>query len=329
MTHNYGEDMNKLILVLFLIPTITLAEGIWEQRSPVPLPHSEFAVAEVDGEIYVMGGYPSSQVTQRTVQIYNIKNDSWRMGPELPFPTNHGAASVVDGVIYLIGGGTGSSRSPGGVGLRDTVYALNPSVGKWESKSPMPTIRRALASAVLDGKIYVAGGQPAQENDFAVYDPANDSWETLPGLPSKTNHMIAGAMNGKIHVFGGRREGTHESELIADNQIYDPATRKWELGPPLPEPRSGNNGVLAYGCFHVWGGEGGGEAHDQMFADHDVYDPVKRAWISLADMPLPIHGVTGAAFVDGMIFSPGGGDKVGGRSGTHLNQVFVPEIKCE
>jgi N-acetylneuraminic acid mutarotase len=321
--------MNKFILMFLIIPAITLAEGTWEQRAPAPLAHSEFAVAEVNGEIYLMGGYPSTQVTQRSVQIYNVKNDNWRMGPDLPLPTNHGAASVVDGVIYLIGGGTGSSRSPGGVGLRDTVYAYDPLVGKWESKSPMPTVRRAIASAVLDGKIYVAGGQPARENDFAAYDPATDSWETLPGLPSTTNHMIAGAVAGNIHVFGGRVEGTHKSELIADNQIYDPVTRKWELGPPLPKPRSGNNGVLAYGCFHVWGGEGGGENHDQMFADHDVYDPVKKAWISLADMPKPIHGVTGAAFVNGMIFSPGGGDKVGGVSGTHLNQVYKPEIKCE
>jgi N-acetylneuraminic acid mutarotase len=321
--------MNKIILMFLIIPAITLAEGTWEQRAPAPLAHSEFAVAEVNGEIYLMGGYPSTQETQRSVQIYNIKDDSWRMGPDLPLPTNHAAASVVNGVIYIIGGGTGSSRSPGGVGLRNTVYALDPKKGRWESKSPMPTARRALATAVLNGKIYAAGGQPTQDNDFAVYDPASDSWENLPGLPSKTNHMIAGAVGGKVHVFGGRMEGTHESELVADNISYDPDTRKWEFAAPLPRPRSGINGILAFGCFHIWGGEGVIDGQDIMFSDHDVYDPVKQKFISMPNMPLPIHGVTGAAFVNGEIFAPGGGDKVGGVSGTHLNQVYKPEITCE
>ncbi|MFN9895353.1 MAG: kelch-like protein, partial [Acidobacteriota bacterium] len=36
----------------------------------------------------------------------------------------------------------------------------------------MPTARSGGAAAVLDGKIYVAGGRPPRGTDFAVYDPA-------------------------------------------------------------------------------------------------------------------------------------------------------------
>ena len=36
------------------------------------------------------------------------------------------------------------------------------------------------------------------------------------------------------------------------------------MAAPLPRPRSGINGILAKGCFHVWGGEGAGG----MFPDH-------------------------------------------------------------
>jgi N-acetylneuraminic acid mutarotase len=316
-------------VTVFFIPALAMAAGEWEQRAPAPLAQSEFSVAEVNGEIFLMGGYPSTQITQRSVQIYNVKDDAWRMGPDLPLPNNHGTASVVDGVIYLIGGATGSSSSPGGVGYLDTVFAFDPNKGVWESKSPMPTKRRGLVSAVVDDKIYVAGGQPPQAHDFAVYDPATDTWEILPDFPTGTNHTVAEAINGKVHVVGGRLQSNHTSELTAEHVIYDPATRKWQYGPPLPRPRSGNNGILAFGCLHVWGGEGDGEDHDQMMADHDVYDPVKQEWTSLADMPFPVHGVTGAAFVDGVIHAPGGGVEAGGRSGSHLNQVFIPEMKCE
>jgi N-acetylneuraminic acid mutarotase len=313
-----------LLAILVFAYDAALAKGTWEQRASMPEANSEFAVAEVNGEIYVMGGYPASRETQRTVQIYNINTDSWRRGPDLPEPNNHGAAAVVDGIIYLIGGQTSSTSDPESAGFVDTVYALDPAEGTWVTRAAMPTKRGGHVTAVVDGKIYVAGGRPPRGQDFAVYDPVRDTWASLPDLPTKTNHMVAAAINGRIHVAGGRLGANYQSGIIATQVIYDPASRNWEEGLPLPRPRSGMNGILAYGCFHVWGGEGA----DGMFPDHDVYDPILRRWISLPPMPIPVHGVTGAAFVDGVIYIPGGGDAVGGRSGTHLNQVYTPDIRC-
>ena len=63
------------------------------------------------------------------------------------------------------------------------------------------------------------------------------------------------------------------------------------------------NGVVARGCFHVWGGE----APTGMTPDHDYYDPRADKWSSLRSMPIPIHGVVGSAFVDGLIWVAGGG----------------------
>ena len=118
--------------------------------------------------------------------------------------------------------------------------------------------------------------------------------------------------------------------MTASLDVYDPATDTWQAGAPLPRPRGGVNGVLAFGCFHVWGGEGQGigEPND-VFPDHDVYDPRSNVWISVADLPTPVHGVTGAAFVDGLIYIPGGGTSSGGSSGVTLFQVYRPDLTCE
>ena len=40
----------------------------------------------------------------------------------------------------------------------------------------MPTARSGGGSAVIDGKIYVAGGRPPRGSDLAVYDPSADAW---------------------------------------------------------------------------------------------------------------------------------------------------------
>jgi N-acetylneuraminic acid mutarotase len=296
--------------------------GTWGRRAAMLEANSEFAVAELDGKVYVLGGYPASRQTQRTVQIYDTRTDTWSLGPKLPAPNNHGMAVAAAGKIYLIGGQT----TDAGIGSYvNTVYALDPARGVWETKASMPTARSAAAPVVLNGKIYVAGGRPPRGSDFAVYDPGTDTWTVLPDLPSQRNHIIGAAMNGKVYIAGGRLDGGFQSAASAVFEAFDPVSGRWTTAAPMPRPRSGMNGVLAFGCFHVWGGEGA----LGMFPDHDVYDPRTNAWTRLANMPIPVHGVTGSAFVDGLIFVPGGGTSIGGNSGTVLNQTFAPTQRCE
>lgn len=296
--------------------------GEWAHRAELLEPNSEFAVAELDGRLYILGGYPSSRETQTTVQIHDTASDSWELGPDLPVPNNHGMAAGVNGKVYLIGGQTSAA---GGDSYVDTVYELDPAVGEWVAKASMPTRRSAGVAIVHDGLVYVAGGRPPRGHDFAVYDPTADSWRTLPDLPSQRNHIGGAAINGRIHVIGGRLEGGFRSDQTAAHEVFDPATGEWSVAAPMLRPRSGLNAVLADGCLHAWGGESGAG----MFPDHDYYDPRSDSWTKLADMPLPVHGVTGSAFVDGLIHAPGGGTEVGGSSGSLHNQAYRPAVACE
>jgi N-acetylneuraminic acid mutarotase len=40
----------------------------------------------------------------------------------------------------------------------DEVHEYDPASGRWQRLAPLPTVRGALAAAVLDGKIYAVGG---------------------------------------------------------------------------------------------------------------------------------------------------------------------------
>jgi N-acetylneuraminic acid mutarotase len=198
----------------------------------------------------------------------------------------------------------------------------------------MPTARGAGASAVIDDKIYVVGGRPPAGNAFEVYDIGDDAWTPLADLPQTypdRNHLAATAIGGKVYVAGGRHSGGSFGDPMTDSlDVYDPATLAWSELAPMLRPRGGVNGVNAFGCFHVWGGEGAniGEPNN-VFPDHDVYDPIANRWTELADLPTPVHGVTGAAFVDGIIYIPGGGTLQGGSSGSRIFQVYRPTTRCE
>jgi N-acetylneuraminic acid mutarotase len=313
-----GAQANASTIILTRVPT---NPGEWGLRAGLLAANSEFALAESNGKLYVLGGYPSSRQTVRTVQIYDIASNRWELGPQLPQPNNHGMAAAVNGKIYLIGGQLTADQE----GYVDTVYELDPAMGMWAEKARMPTARSGGVAVVHGGKIYVAGGRVPRGSDFAAYDPATNRWEVLPDLPTQRNHITGAAINGRIHVVGGRL-GNGLSPLKTDaHEVFDPQTRTWTTAAPMLSGRSGINGVVARGCFHVWGGE----APTGMTPQHEYYDPRTDRWSSLPDMPIPIHGVVGSAFVDDLIWVTGGGTQIGGSSGSLYNQIYRPAVSCE
>lgn len=299
--------------------------GEWGMRASLLDPLSELALAEANGKLYLLGGYPSNRQTSRTVQVYDIASNAWSYGTQLPQPNNHGMAVSVNGKVYLIGGQTLADDPPGTNSYVSTVYELNPATGAWVAKAAMPAARSGGVAVVHDGKIYVAGGRPPREKDFAVYDPATNSWETLPDLPTQRNHLTGAAINGRLHFVGGRIGLGLGIAKTTAHEVYDPQTRTWTTAAPMPRARSGMNSTMAKGCLHVWGGE----SQEGMFADHDFYDPRTGQWSRLLDMPIPVHGVNGSAYVDGLIRVAGGGVAVGGSWGTLHNQVYRPDVSCQ
>jgi N-acetylneuraminic acid mutarotase len=304
------------------LPTDQVDGGQWGMRAGLIESNSELALAEVNGKLYLLGGYPASRQTARTVQIYDTASGGWELGPPLPQPNNHGMAAGVNGKVYLIGGQTSDISEVGHV---DTVYELDPAKGEWVEKARMPTPRSSGVAVVHDGKIYVAGGRPPRGSDFAVYDPAANAWQVLPNLPSQRNHFTGAAIDGRIHLVGGRLGHGLSGQMTTVHEVFNPQAGSWTTAAPMLKARSGMNGVMARGCFHVWGGEGPAG----MFPDHDYYDPRSDKWTRLRDMPVPVHGVYGSAFVNGLIWVSGGGTSVGGNFGSTHNQVFQPTVSCQ
>ncbi|MBM3756444.1 MAG: hypothetical protein FJW38_20945 [Acidobacteria bacterium] len=300
------------------------AFGEWASRARLPLANSEMSVAEAGGKIYVIGGYPAARNTVDDVQVYDTVLDTWTLGPKLPAPVNHSMPAVAGGKIYIAGGQSDAGNSS----FVATMYEFDPATQTWRTRAPMPRPRGGGAAAALDGKIYVAGGRPPGGAEFAVYDPAADRWTELPAIPTQRNHLAVIAFGGKIYVIGGRVEAGFQSRVLDTVEVFDPVTNSWSNAAPLPRPRGGLNAVEANGCIHVFGGEGNTTAPNGVFPDHDVFNPRTNTWTRLNDLPIPVHGVTGLAFVNGLIYLPGGGTSQGGSSGGTQHQVYRPAQDC-
>ncbi len=222
----------------------------------------------------------------------------------------------------------GQTTDAGAGNFSDRVFEYDPATRQWRERARMPTARGAGVAVVVDGKIYVAGGRPPRGADFAVYDPQADSWRALPDLPTQRNHLAGAPVGGKVYIVGGRFEGGAGSPQSDAVEVYDPAANTWSSRARMPKPRGGINGLEAHGCIHVFGGEGNAGGPNGLHPDHDVYNPATDTWTRLLPMPIPVHGVTGAVFLGGLIYLPGGGTNQGGNSGSLHHQVFRPDMVC-
>jgi N-acetylneuraminic acid mutarotase len=276
----------------------------WRTLAPLGLgARQEHPSVALGGVIWVIGGFDGSARIVDSVEVYEPARDRWRSDvASLPVAMHHANVAVVDGRIYVTGFLRELAFEPDG-----RVFAYDPAEDRWSERQSMPagTERGASGVAVLDGRIYVAGGlRGATVATFSAYDPAADSWEELPDLPLPLDHLAAGAVGGVFYTLGGRN-GTIVSGT-ASTFAYDPETREWTGRADMPTARGGVAGAVVGDRIYVLGGEGNRAATSGVFPDVQIYDPASDSWEVIEPMALPRHGV-GAAVLDGRIYVPGGG----------------------
>ncbi|MEW5854417.1 MAG: kelch repeat-containing protein [Myxococcota bacterium] len=176
------------------------AANMWTTRAPMPAgtERGSSAVGVVRSKVYVAGGLRGSSVTD--FSSYDTATNTWEILPPMPVPRDHLVGGAVGDTFYALGG-----RSP----LTARVDAFSTSTGQWSERASGPTARAGTAAAVLDGVIYVFGGEGNSAdplgifNDTEAYDPATDSWRVLRVMRTPRHGTGAAAVGSAIYVPGG------------------------------------------------------------------------------------------------------------------------------
>jgi N-acetylneuraminic acid mutarotase len=217
-------------------------------------------------------------------------------------------AAAVNGKIYVIGGGYIETKDGKPVDNITSGYTeeYDPAADRWRERAPMPEGGTHNGIAVLDGKIYVAGGFAGNRHTLPTaslysYEPATDAWRRLTPLGGPLGSISLTAVDGKVHAFGGRVMG--EDITVATHEVYDPKTDKWRAATPMPSSRDHAGIWVVDDKVHIFGGRTGGS--DTSVALHEIYDPKADKWSTAAPMPT---GRSSSAFVEyrGLLFFAGG-----------------------
>jgi len=234
--------------------------------SVLPIPISGATACAVDGKIYLMGGgggVPHVAGSIATLKVYNLASGTWTLKADIPTPRSAIAAEAVDGKIYAFGGVDKLNEWWGAVvkggPFLNAVEEYDPVTDTWAKKADMSIARSSMASAVVDGKIYVIGGAANTDgmalNTVEEYDPVTDTWAKKADMPTARWEPSAVVAGGKIYVIGGNvRPSFQNTAKVAIVEIYDPVTDTWANGVPMNFPRQKVSAGLVNGVIYTIGG---------------------------------------------------------------------------
>ena len=241
----------------------------WESRHPIPNPRSRAAAAVVQGRIYVIGGEHSEKI-----EVYDIATDSWSSRKPLPLFKRDNAGigfdlkkpflvgstiHAIDDLIYMIAG---------------YVRIYSPASDEWRVGERIRRPRVEKASGVVDGIIYLHGGDPQRGPAMRteVYNPVNNQITRPPRDSFLVPIKSVGCAHGRrIYLFGGHTGQRDKIMRIKYSRrptkavfAYDVDSKQWEKKAAMPTTRKATTCAVVGDRIFV------GIAERRM----DVYNPL-------------------------------------------------------
>jgi N-acetylneuraminic acid mutarotase len=251
------------------------------------------------GTICAVGG----DVSPDTVEVYNTATKVWSelAGGGMSRARKFSASTVYKGKLYMVGGWN--------EGVLRCVEVYDFATQQW---SPLPTematARSSHGAVVCKDKLYVVGGQDAEDTELAsveVYDFATETWSILPAPMPQARTEINNAVvqhKGKLYVVGGGCAG----EYLQSVAVYDIAAEAWSVLPAdMMVHRQRHAAAVHCNKIYVLGGMDEGYT---ALRSVEVYDIATGQW-SMMPVAMNVARSTFAAAVHGdNLYAIGGFD---------------------
>ncbi len=245
------------------------ATNKWSGNSAPPTEFHHFQPVVFGDKIYMIcamtGPFPTETGLPNVI-IYDPIADTWSVSHEIPEDRRRGGAGVVlhNDKFYIVSGIVNGHMG----GYVNWTDEYNPKTGEWRRLPDAPHARDHFQAAIIDGKIYAAGGRRTSKEtnqvfdlvvpEVDVFDLASETWTSLPSpeldLPTPRAGTSTMALNGELLVIGG--ETVRKSPAQNEVEAYSPAKLKWTTWPHLARGRHGT-GVVLHNNY-IWTCSGSG-----------------------------------------------------------------------
>ena len=164
-------------------------EDIWEEIAPLPHPLCAYALAVLDGKVYLFGGWGLPRSDGQTVRDLRRTKSQ-------------------------------------GSNYQALTYRYDPQVNAWEELAPPKTARAFGAAAALGNRLYYIGGYDGREElaTCEIYDPTDDQWGTCARLLLPRGGLGVARRGMRLYAIGGGW-----NNYLGFNEYYNLETDTWSL----------------------------------------------------------------------------------------------------
>jgi hypothetical protein len=186
-----STDMLKLktfspaLLLAATLLTAALAQGSgrWTTGAPMPSSRTEVAGAEVNGKIYVVGGFGG----ERELEIYDPSTDRWSRGTAIPRALHHAGAVGLGGKPTS----SGASSRDGRQRTRCTNTTRRATAGSGWQRCRCRAARWRQPYRRQNPRVGGVAGAPATRRRTKPPIPPLNGWIALASVPTARDHLAA------------------------------------------------------------------------------------------------------------------------------------------
>ena len=236
----------------------------------IQTPHLNAGVAISGNKIFLAGGGYYYSDYYSAIDIYDAQNNIWERVSFSEAKTFVAGAAIGDKIIFAGGFKKSGDYFPNN--FENLVEIYEPATNSWSSV-PLSEARGGITSAIINDKVYFAGGwNTAPSPKIDIYNALTNTWSTSTLKFLKTAKTAIASGNKIYWTDGGCKvevlnvqTGSSSLEslsrsgeikcVVKDNKIvfirfgsryfdiYDPAINSWSVG-TLPEPIPQGAGVI-------------------------------------------------------------------------------------
>ena len=150
----------------------------------------------------------------------------------------------------------------GGDGLaQDSVEIFDPVFNTWETSPSAQEFREEAASAVINGRLYVCGGEQNNpgppSTSLDCFDPVLGIWQALPPMSQGREGHSAAVVGARLCVCGGQggalRDGRRRT--LRSAEVFDTVTNTWQSLPAMVHTRVWAGAAVIRGHVYMVGGD--------------------------------------------------------------------------
>uniref|UniRef100_A0A2P2J6A8 F-box domain-containing protein n=1 Tax=Rhizophora mucronata TaxID=61149 RepID=A0A2P2J6A8_RHIMU len=190
----------------------------WSKLSNMNVARYDFACAEVNGKVYVVGGYGMDGDSLSSVEMYDPDTERWILIESLRRPRWGCFACSFGGKLYVMGG-----RSSFTIGNSKFVDVYNSERHTWcELKNGCVMVT---AHVVLEKKLFCIEWK--NQRKLTIFNPEDNSWKLVP-IPLTGSSNIGfrfGILDGKLLLFSVEEDPSYRTLLYDPNA---PPGSEWQ-----------------------------------------------------------------------------------------------------